>query len=295
MKQTGLWIGLLLVSLASASAQVTAEITLEQEQFLSGEALPLAVRITNRSGQVLHLGAAENWLTFEVESREGGVVSKLAEVPVAGEFDLESSKVAIKRVNIQPCFSLGAAGRYSVAATVRIKDWGTEIVSPPRPFNIIEGVKLSEQVVGLPKASGATNAVPELRKYVLHKVNYHKGQLRLYLRVMDGYGASLRVFPIAPMVSFGRPEAQVDRESNLHVLNQTGPDSFNYAVFSPDGDYLKRQTYDYVGTRPRLSVDKQDNIGVMGGVRRVSDTDLPTPLSPTNSTNAVPPVQSAAE
>jgi hypothetical protein len=279
MKKFALWISLLLASLASASAQVTVEVTLEQEQFLSGEALPVAVRITNRSGQVLHLGADENWLTFAVESRTGGVASKLGEVPVQGEFDLESSKVAIKHVNLEPYFALRDPGRYSIIATVRVKQWGTEFTSQPKSLNIIEGVKLAEQVVGLPRTSGDTNASPELRKYVLHQVNYHKGQLRLYLRVTDVYGASLRVLPIAPMVTFGRPETQVDNTSNFHVLNQTGPSSFNYAVFNPNGDCLKRQTYDFTETRPHLRLDDQDNIVVVGGARRVADTDLPPPLS----------------
>ena len=79
-----------------ASAQVDLDLAMDQEQFLPSESMPMAVKITNRSGQRLHLGADANWLTFNVESLGGGVVIKKAEVPVTGEFDLESSQMATK-------------------------------------------------------------------------------------------------------------------------------------------------------------------------------------------------------
>ena len=90
--------------LLPVSAQVTAEVTLEQEQFLGGEALPAAVRVTNRSGQTLHFGSEPDWLTFLVESRDGFIVVKNGEVPVLGEFTLESSKVATRHVDLAPAW-----------------------------------------------------------------------------------------------------------------------------------------------------------------------------------------------
>jgi hypothetical protein len=67
-------LGLLLLPLTPLSAQVTVEVTIEQELFLPGEALPVAVKIRNHSGQTLHMGDAPDWLTFSVESNEGFVV-----------------------------------------------------------------------------------------------------------------------------------------------------------------------------------------------------------------------------
>jgi hypothetical protein len=103
-------LGLVMLALFNASAQVTVEVTLDQDEFLPGESLPVAVKITNQSGQPLHLGADTNWLTFSVESAEGFVVDKNAEVPVLGEFDLESSRMAIKRADLQPYFVVSKPG-----------------------------------------------------------------------------------------------------------------------------------------------------------------------------------------
>src|SRR5437879_3743506 len=131
MKLFGFALGLLFVALSPAGAQVTAEVVLDQDQFLPGEALPTAVRITNRSGQTLRLGAQDDWLTFSVEAPDNAVAPKIREVPVKREFVVESSQTATKHVDLAPYFALGRPGRYAIIASVRIKDWDHEIISPP--------------------------------------------------------------------------------------------------------------------------------------------------------------------
>jgi hypothetical protein len=295
MKICGFGVSLLMAALVAASAQVTVEVTLEQDQFLQGESLPVAVRITNRSGETLHLGADPDWLTFSLESSSGLVVAKVGDVPVAGEFDLETLKAAIKRLDLAPYFNLPQPGRYGIVANVHIKAWNRDVTSRPQYFNLIEGAKFWEQEVGIPNSAASTNGPPEVRRYILQQANFIKGQLRLYLRVTDGYSRTLRVFPIGPMVSFGRPEPQIDRLSRLHVLYQNGAYSFSYNIFDLNGDVVIHQTYDYINTRPRLRADDDGNITVVGGTRRVTDNDFPPPdpNARTNSssafTNATPP------
>src|SRR5689334_13577437 len=134
MQRFGFFLALLMAAGTSAFAQVTVDVLLEQNQFLPGEALPVAVRITNRSGQTLHLGEEANWLTFAIESKEGAVVAKTAEVPVVGKFTLESSQKATKRLDIAPYFALSATGPYVIEATVKIKNWDQEITTRPKEF-----------------------------------------------------------------------------------------------------------------------------------------------------------------
>jgi hypothetical protein len=276
MKALGLWSVLLAAALLPASAQVTVELTQEQEQFLPAESIPVAVRITNRSGQNLRLGQAEDWLTFAIEARDNQVVPETGEVPVAGEFVLESSRVVTLRVDLAPYFLLNRPGRYSITATMQLKGWNQDIRSQPKCFDIIQGVKLWEQEIGLPESVSGTNATPEVRKFVLQQANYLKSQVRLYVRLTDASGSkTLRVFPIGPMVSFGQPEPQVDKFSNMHLLFQSGPHSYSYFVINPDGEIIARRTYDYVDKRPRLAPDAEGKVLVTGGVRRPASSDIP--------------------
>jgi len=292
---------LLLTSLGWASAQVTVEVTQEQQQFLLGESLKAAVRITNLSGRDLQLGEDENWLTFALESTEGTVVPKLSDAPVQGAFTLPSSKAAVKRVDLAPCFALPRAGSFQIVATVRIRGWNRELTSPPRRFDMIQGAKLWEQEVGVPKAAASANSEPEIRRYILQQANYLHGHLRLYLRVTDIYGKPISVRALGPLVSFGQPEPLIDQESNLHVLFQEGATSFEHVVSDLNGEVVLRQTYDYVDSRPRLRANDQGTIIVVGGVRRITVNDVPAPKSddesaaaetesspakPTSSTNA---------
>ena len=276
--------GLALLTFFSASAQVAVNVTLEQEQFLPSEALPVTVHVVNRSGQPLHLGADPNWLTFSVESADSFIVTKQSDPPVQGEFNLDSSQVATKRVDLAPYYVMSRPGRYRITATVRIKDWGTEVSSPPCSFDVINGAKLWSQVFGLPLPAGVTNSQPEVRKYTLEEANYLRSQLRMYVQVSDESGTRVfKVRPIGPMVSFSQPEPQLDRFSNLHVLYQSGAATFTYSVINPNGDVVRQEIYDYLKVRPRLRADDDGNIIVYGGVRRVKPAEMPVVKPPVES------------
>jgi len=278
MKSLNAILGLLLATLVQLSAQVTVEVTLEQEQFLPGEALPVAVKIRNRSGQTLRMGREPDWLTFSVESRDGFVATKTGEAPVTGEFRLESAQVATKRVDLAPYFALTRPGRYSAIATVRILEWNGQATSPPKSFDIINGAKLWSQEFGVPPTAGTTNQPPEIRRYTLQQANYLRTQLRLYLRLTDeSESRVLKVVPIGPLVGFSQPQPRVDQHSHLHLLYQTGARTFSYTVINSDGEIIVRQTHEFIGSRPHLQTGEDGKIGVVGGVRRVTSNDLPVP------------------
>lgn len=265
-----------------ATAQlVTVKLSLDQDQFLPSESLPVTVRVFNNSGQTLRLGADANWLQFSVQSADtGAVVLNHDNPPVIGAFTLGSSEVATKRVDIAPYFALGRAGRYRLTATVHIPEWNTDVVSAPKEFDVIDGARLWAQAFGVP-ATGATNRPPEVRKYILEEANYLRAQLRLYVLVSDATESHIyKVSAIGPMVSFSQPEAQLGRDSRLHVLYQSGAQSFIYAVVSPDGTIAQKEIYDYVNTRPRLGVNDAGDIVVVGGVRRVQPGEMPMIKTP---------------
>jgi hypothetical protein len=289
MKTLGLLCSLTVAMTCFVQAQVTVDVTLSQDQYLAGEAMPLIVRITNRSGQTLHFGNDADWLTFSIESKEGYVVTKKGEVPVDHyDLNLASSKMGKTEVDLAPYFAFSKPGRYTVTASVVIKEWNREVSSQPKSFDIIIGSKMWEQEVGLPKTPGAVDATPEIRKYALHQANYRRARLMLYVQITDATGKVFKVFPIGPMLSFGGPEPQVDRFSNLHVLYQDGQRSFNYTVVDPHGTVLLRHEYD-MAPRPRLKLDPDGNFVVVGGIRRITANDVPPSKLPEKT--HVPPAK----
>jgi hypothetical protein len=275
MKYSAFVLLILLTAVCGVRAQVTVELMTDQDEFMPNEAVVVGVRVVNHSGQTLHLGKDPDWLTFAVEAKEGFIVFKTGEVPVVQEFDLESSKMATKHVDLGPYFSMDKLGRYTMTATVRIKDWGATITSDPKIVDVVPGVKLWEQEVGLPPASPNAHGEPEVRKYALEQSPYAQ-HMRLYLRLTDASESQVfKVFQIGPMLSFSRPEPQLDKLNNLHILYQSGSHTFLYSVVNPQGTVVLRQTYDYASARPMLKEDKTGRISVEGGLRRITNNDIP--------------------
>ena len=276
----------------SALAQIKVDLVLDQNQFLPGEAIPVAVRITNFSGLTLRLGQGADWLRFTVETMDGYLVPHQGEVPVAGEFELETSTVATKRVNVAPAFVLNKPGPYRITASVKPANWDQELVTPTRSFEIFAGTLLWEQAFGVPRPAGETKP-PEVRRYLLQRA-IHLKELKLYVRVTDQRGeTTFAAFPLGPLLNFSDPEKQIDKQSQLHVLYQVGARSFNYSVINPDGKLVVRQTHEYTDTRPVLRADLTGQIGVSGGLRRLSRDDLPSP-KPSPSPPPAPPAPPAA-
>jgi hypothetical protein len=261
----------------SLLAQLSVGLVLQQDQFLPGESLPVSVRMTNFSGQTLKLGTDNDWLQFVIEAKSGYPVPRTSDVPVKNEFELETSTIATKHVDIGPHFETLKPGRYSVSAIVRIEQWKSQLATKPKEFDVINATVLWEQPFGLP-ASDAQSRPPEVRRYALQQA-IHLKQMKLYVRVTDDSGFRIfGIFPLGPMLTFSTPEKQIDKESRLHVLYQDGARSFNYSIISPDGKWVSRQTHEYQSaSRPVLRAAEDGTIYVRGGIRRLARTDLPPP------------------
>lgn len=279
MRMTLAWIGAWVAYATTALGQgITVEVQFDQQYFLPHETLMAKVRITNFSGQTLKFGTDGNWVAFTVQGQNGFIVPQLRDLPVEGEFELASAQVATRLVNIAPCYDLSRPGHYKITATVRLPNGRGVIESPQASFDLISGGKIWEQDFGLPQVGGGdATEEPEIRKYALVQT-IHQSKLRLYLRLSNQAETRvMRVIPIGQMVSFSRPEPQLDRFSNLHLLYQTGPKDYLYSVVNPDGLVIARETYSITTSRPALQSDTDGRIRVVGGARRATPNDIPPP------------------
>jgi hypothetical protein len=260
---------------------VTAKLQLGQDQYLPDEDVPLKVLIANRSGQPVVLGTDQQWITFSVVGEHEYVVPKQGEMPVQSPFTLLSGQEVTRQFNPTPYFGFRQPGRYILGATIKIPQWKQEIACKPVALTVSEGVPLphlGDLTFGVPPPPGLTNAPPEVRRYSLLKAS-DLDELRLYFRLTDKNGRTLRVFPLARMLSFSDPEAQIDRANNLHVLLQTGAQTFTYSVLDPNGNLLARQFHEYTRTRPSLHVNQDGQIFVAGGRRLLTWEDIPAPAA----------------
>jgi hypothetical protein len=261
----------------SATAQVKVEIQFDGEQYIANEPLVARVRIVNDSGTTLRLADAPDWLGFAVESTEGPYVRNLRPPQIPTEaFNLESSHTATVRVDLAPAFQLTKTGKYKAIATVRVPAFNTSYASGGKDFYIVTGSRIWEKQFGVPAtiAPVGTNGLPEIRKYLLIQALSGK-ETKFYARVTDAMENNIRVIPIGTLVSFSRPEPQLDKWSNLHVLYQIGARQFVYSVVNPEGMLIARETHEISDTRPSMATTDEGRIVIRGGNRRPSVDDVP--------------------
>ncbi len=298
-----LWLTATLAALpATGTAQslgVEIEVRLEGQQFLPGEDIPVAVRIANLSGRTITFGTSSNWLTFYAETKDGEIVTRLGQVPVLGEFSLESAKAGTKWWNVRPYFDIDQPGSYLIYAELRLPDWEQRLVSDPAAFTIQSSRSLWEVTFGVPNTVNPDHpGAPVVRQYALIAATRDK-ERKLYARVMDpADGHIYRVLLLDRLLSFSNPQQQLDNLSRLHVLFQTAGSSYTYCVLSPDGELAGRERHDIIpGSRPRLAKAEDGSISVQGGKRTPTPSDVPPyeppPASLSATNNIAPAVTNA--
>lgn len=262
--------------LCSLRGQVTVELEFEKDFYLADEAMTASVRITNFSGRSLVFGQDNEWLRFLVEQEDGFLAKQEGIAPVVGKFEIPNASRGTRRVNLAPYYKMTAPGRYQVTASVFSHELDEILQSPPIQVSIIRATTLWQKEFGIADGSGkGEKPTYEIRKYVLIRA-LNNNRLELYVRVASRDDSKVYgVFPVGNLVAFGAPEAQVDRQSRLHLLQQYGARSFRYLVVTPEGELKIRQRYDYAKSRPRLGSNEQRGIAVLGGIRVRMTNDLP--------------------
>jgi hypothetical protein len=194
-------LGFSFLSVCLVRAQVTVEVVLEDDYFLPGESFVTGVRITNLSGQTLKLGKEPDWLAFSIEARDNFTVPTLGDVPVTGEFEVESTTAATKRVDLAPYYQLTIPGRYRSRPMSNLQ-WQQELASKPKSFVITSG-RIVEQEFGVPQnPSGAHPLKLESMRSKSPRISKKKT-----LRSRDRCRGDkiYRVFPVGVFVSPSRP------------------------------------------------------------------------------------------
>lgn len=254
--------------ICTARAQISVEVDFDKEQYLSGEPVIANVRIVNFSGRTLELGATDGWLRFDVETSKNVFVAKIGEPNLVEKFEIPSAGRGTRRVNLGTIFDIMAPGRYMVSAAITIPTVSGELMSKAVGFNVMAGAPIWERDFGLPDGS-------ETRKYSLVQAMSQK-DVRLFLRISDQHRARyFSVILLGPVLSFSKPETQVDSQARLHVLFQVSGRAFLYYVVQPDGTVARRNTFQYSGTRPLLKADREGEWGVVGGMQLVTAEDIP--------------------
>lgn len=232
---------LILVSLlGSAFAQLELRLEPVRHDYILGEHVALKLTIINRSDSTIALSNRPQrpWLNFSVSKRgEASPVSAFAS-PRFPNLTITPGSTRAFQVDLKTFYRLDTSGSYGAVATIRLPDGATTCSSNRALFALASGGKVRTFKI----RAGGKNLEMSVR---LANIDGHEN---LFGQVTDTdtqrvQGACF----LCRYLNFMQPRVMLDSAQNLHVLCQSSPDFFTYAVMNTRGDRSHYQLYKRTG------------------------------------------------
>ena len=247
---------------ATAYAQLGVDIRMNQSQYLAGEAVLIAVTITNHTGSdvILASNGRTPWLDMVVKRSSGEPAAALGRTNF-GAVKIASGQTMSKTIDISGLYNLREAGSYSVSALVRNGPDSNGFVSNRLLFSSANVRPDWSQKVGVPGQPGKTH---EFR--VINFTSASKSMI--YTQVVDSKtGLSLQTLNLGQALLFRKPQAAVDRAQTLNVLYLATPEFYIHARVDVQGRFLGRELHKRgADGDPRLVTFADGSVKVAGSI-----------------------------
>lgn len=244
-----------------SAAQISVDLKPVKKDLVRGEAVVMEITISNHTGSSIELKNRGNmpWLDINISRTEGHEAlpqSRFANFP---SVTIPAGKKVSKKVDMRHLYDLNKPSYYKAQAIVRSPDGRNIYPSPKALFNINEGAQIWAQKLVTPGGSKCF--------YNVCSQTENEKQ-RLYVQVRDGdTDIPINTVPVGEWLSFSPPICKIDSRSFLHILFQSTPQYYSYAIIAPNGN---RQTLSYYhkvpGMAARLANLPDGNIKVEGAV-----------------------------
>ncbi len=238
-----------------ASAQIDVRLAPLRHEYLLGEGVALKLTLTNHTDTSIVLENLPDrpWLTFTLtRSGSSNTISPIA-IPRFPKTILTPGSQRSFQVDLRPFYHFNTATSYKVFASVRMPDMRTAHSSNRASFNLSFGGNVSSFNV----RAGGRN----LQMCV--KLMTVGGKSHLFGQVLDNDTRSvLGACSVGPYLNFMKPRVKLDSQQNLHILCQSTPNLFSYAVIGTNGKRLDHRTLTRTG-------GPVDLVSTGGGIRLI--------------------------
>ncbi|HEX4668009.1 MAG TPA: hypothetical protein VH207_15565 [Chthoniobacterales bacterium] len=266
---------LLFLFAITAEGQIQVDLKFKRLQYIAFEPVIATVTITNLAGRAIALRNSEDlpWYGFEVTAKDGRTLPPLPHPPEP-PLEMAAGSSVTRKINLTPLFPITDLGIYHVRANVYFADLNKFFYAKPKVIEVTNARPIWQRTVGDPESSGA-------RTYSL-MTNRFPDHTSLYVRVEDRENSLVYgTYSLGRVISFDEPQAEIDRQNQLHVLQPSAPRVWSYSVVGLDGRLLKHASYSQARSMPRLRRTPDGAVEVVGGV-------LDAPASPAEAGRAVP-------
>lgn len=231
-----LLLALSLLCLPSLQAQLEVSLTSDRSELILGESIMLKIRISNSTDEPITLRNTPGhyWLHLRTSfATSSNIISPIARARFP-KITIPAGQSSSFEFDLKPFYNLYRDSKYKVIATIRMPDQHTTYSSNSCMFNLSSGASIKEFTI---KHNGK-------RLIIRARSLQTKGKNCIFGQVINKdsnkiVGASF----LGQFLNFANPIFLLDKSQNLHMLCQSTPKYFSYAILSPAGNRIKYQVY----------------------------------------------------
>lgn len=219
---------LLLMLGAQAWAQLEVRLDVPRKEHILGEDVTVKITIVNHTDASIALTntPGRSWLHLDVSRRGEMAPERATAIPRYPDLTITPGSRRAYNIQLKPHYNLSREGIYHVIATLRLPDMSTTYSSNVATFNLTSGGSMRSFVI---QARGQ-----KLQSSI--KLLSWKGDTYLFGQVMNmDTRQAVGACYLGKFLNFMQPKVLLDRAQNLHVLCQSAPDYYTYAVMDTFG------------------------------------------------------------
>lgn len=271
----------------SGSAQLQVDIKLKRTLYISYEPILINVSLTNLTGNPLPLSDADgnHWFGFQIETLDGRPIAPRSLNYTNEPLVLEPGQKLNRTVNLTPLFPIGEFGGYRIRAAIYAATLKRFFNSPPLNIEITDGKPVFQKTVGVPEGMPGAGETRNLT-VLTHRL---PNSTQLYVRIENAKGGTVFcTHRLGRLVSYGTPEILLDKQNQIHILQNVAPKAFLYSHIGLNGEVLDRKTYSQIVKRPILREGPDGTIQVIGAQEIDPAAEAAKPPVPSLSDRPVP-------
>jgi hypothetical protein len=273
---------LTVAAVASASAQITVDLSIKRRLFIANEPLIATVTVNNLTGRDITLADTPQmpWFSFQVNGRGERIIGPRNPNYGLDPLEIKAGGSMRRSVNLNELYQIADYGIYRIRANIYFAEAKKFFSSKPTAIEITDGRLLWKRNVGSPSDDG-------VRTFSI--LGHQQGEYTVaYVRVEDREkGTVYCVHELGRMLEGQPPLMEFDLANNLYVLQLVGQRDYVLSKIGINGEYLGQTRYSAPKSRMYLRKLDDGQLQVVGG-RRVEEVAQNPAIPPTKLSDRPP-------
>ena len=228
------------------------------------EPIVATVTIKNFAGRDVTLADSptQSWFGFQISRGEGQIVPPLDPNYQLSPLTIPVGQTVKRSVILNTLYPVRELGMYRIRATIYFAAMEKYFQSQAVNLELSEGKTVWQQIVGAPAGANGAGGSRKFSLLSFRQTDY----TYLYLRVEDIDADMIyTTMPLGRIIAGVEPDAQIDLQNSIHVLQVIGPKTYLYSHVGLNGELLAQNNYYSTNVRPELHRDAAGNVTVIGG------------------------------